>query len=128
MARRIFPAMSAPQPPPYDASAPALERDTVVEVYTGGGPGGQHRNKTQNAVRLHHQPSGLIVTATERRSLAANLEAAFARLRERLEKLNEVKAPRHKTRPTRGSVKRRLEGKAHAARAKAGRRRPGGDE
>ncbi len=115
--------MPAPtHPPPYRVDPTALERDTRVEVFTGGGPGGQHRNKTQNAVRLHHGPSGLVIVATERRSLEANRRAAFARLIERLEKLNAVKKPRKKTRPTRGSVERRLHEKAHAARRKHERR------
>ena len=61
--------MSLPaQPPPYRTDDASLERETRVEVFTGGGPGGQHRNKTQNAVRLVHGPSGVLVTATERRS------------------------------------------------------------
>jgi protein subunit release factor B len=101
----------------------SLERDTDAEVFTGGGPGGQHRNKTQNAVRLHHRPSGLIVVASERRSLEQNRRAAFERLRERLERLNHVPRPRHQTRPTRGSVKRRLSDKSHRARKKSDRSR-----
>src|SRR2546425_98103 len=110
--------------PPYRIDTRALARDTEVEVFTGGGPGGQHRNKTQNAGRLHHRPSGLIVTATERRSLAANRRAAFARLLARLQQLNRVPKPRTATRPTRGAVERRLTDKARAGRAKAARRRP----
>ena len=110
-------------PPPYRADEESLERDTRIEIFTGGGPGGQHRNKTQNAVRLIHDASGVLVTATERRSLEANKKAAFERLRERLAKLNEVKRPRRKTRATRGSVERRLEGKARDARVKSTRSR-----
>jgi ribosome-associated protein len=116
--------MPAPErPPPYPIDPVSLERDSLLEVFTGGGPGGQHRNKTQNAVRLHHKPSGVVVTATERRSLEANRTAAFERLRERLVRLNFVPRPRHATRPTRGSVKRRLNDKAHQKRRKADRRR-----
>ena len=110
-------------PPPYPTDDEALERDTRMEVFTGGGPGGQHRNKTQNAVRLLHEPSGVLVTATERRSLEANRKAAFERLVARLDRLNEVKRPRKKTRATRGSVVRRLEGKARDAKVKATRSR-----
>jgi protein subunit release factor A len=102
---------------PYATDERSLLRDTRVEIFTGGGPGGQHRNKTQNAVRLHHAPSGLIVTATERRSLEANRRAAFERLVAKLTALNKVRRPRKKTRPTRGSVERRLSEKArHSAR------------
>lgn len=116
--------MPAPErPPPYAIEAAALARDTVVEVFTGGGPGGQHRNKTQNAVRLHHRPSGVVVTATERRSLEANRQAAFERLRARLIALNFVPKARRATRPSRSSVKRRLSDKAHHARRKSDRHR-----
>jgi protein subunit release factor A len=113
-----------PQPPPYALDERSLAASTRVEIFTGGGPGGQHRNKTQNAVRLHHEPSGVVVTATERRSLEANRQAAFERLRERLARLNHVPKKRTATKPTRGSVKRRLTAKSEMARKKADRRRP----
>jgi protein subunit release factor A len=110
------------RPPPYPIDPAALERDSLLEVFTGGGPGGQHRNKTQNAVRLHHRPSGVVVTATERRSLEMNRQAAFERLRARLVQLNFVPKKRKPTRPSRGSVKRRLSDKAHHAKRKSDRR------
>ncbi len=112
------------RPPPY-ALGPALRADTTIEFFVAGGPGGQHRNKTETGVRLHHRPSGSIVTATERRSRVANLDTAFERLRERLLKLNHVDRPRVKTRPTRGGRERRLAGKAHDSQKKRERRRPG---
>ena|SRR5579863_13458 len=110
-------------PPPYRTDPNAIERDTRVEIFTGGGPGGQHRNKTQNAVRLHHEPSGIIVVAQERRSLEANRRAAYARLIGKLEQLNVVKKPRRATRPTRGSVERRLAEKQRSSRIKSDRNR-----
>ena len=106
----------------YATDERSLLRDTDVDVFTGGGPGGQHRNKTQNAVRLHHRPSGVVVTATERRSLEANKQAAFERLVGRLERLNFVPKPRKKTRPKKSAVERRLREKKQAARRKADRR------
>lgn len=110
--------------PPYATSGPALRDATRVEFFVASGPGGQHRNKTETGVRLHHDPSGTIITATERRSRASNLEAAWERLRARLEKLNFVPKKRRATRPTRGSKERRLAGKARDAGIKAARRRP----
>lgn len=50
--------------------------------YRASGPGGQHRNKVSSAVRLHHKPSGLIVTATESRLQGENKTRALKRLRE----------------------------------------------
>jgi ribosome-associated protein len=121
--------MPAPtRPPPYRTDEASITAETEVEVFTAGGPGGQHRNKTQNAVRLHHGPSGLIVSATERRSLEANRRAAFERLHERLLRLNHVEKPRKATRPTRGSKERRLKAKTVDAKRKAGRKPVGRDD
>ncbi len=50
--------------------------------YRASGPGGQHRNKTESAIRLVHQPTGITVTATERRSQHENRAKAIERLRE----------------------------------------------
>ena len=52
-------------------------RDIVIQFLRASGPGGQHRNKTETGVRLRHIPTGIVVTATERRSRRQNLEVAF---------------------------------------------------
>ena len=65
---------------PYAIDRESLERDTEVAFFVAGGPGGQHRNKVATGVRLTHRPSGIVLTATARRSQAANREVAFARL------------------------------------------------
>jgi ribosome-associated protein len=105
----------------------ALKRECQVDIYTGPGPGGQHRNKTRTAVRLHHRPSGLVVTATERRSLLQNMEAAFERLAAGLRRLNQKNKPRRPTRPTGSSRKRRLQDKKLRSDAKKMRARPDQD-
>jgi hypothetical protein len=51
------------------------------DISRGSGPGGQKRNKTSNAIRLTHLPSGIAVTATESRSQAENKTRAVRRLR-----------------------------------------------
>ena len=53
----------------------------TVETYRASGPGGQHRNKTESAIRLTHRPTGVVVTATERRSQHENRHRAVERLR-----------------------------------------------
>jgi hypothetical protein len=55
-----------------------------IDHYRGSGPGGQKRNKTSNAVRLLHTPTGTIATATESRSLQENKLYALRRLRLKL--------------------------------------------
>lgn len=99
----------------------ALERDCEITFYTAGGPGGQHRNKTQSAVRIVHLPTGITVTATERRSQFQNKQVALERLQERLEKLRHKPKKRVKTKPSRSSKIKRLEGKSKRSQIKAGR-------
>jgi protein subunit release factor B len=100
----------------------ALLRECEESFFVGGGPGGQHRNKTATAVRLAHGPTGTVVTATERRSQAQNRGAALERLRERLRALARTPKVRRATRPTRGSKERRLSEKKRHGERKASRR------
>jgi ribosome-associated protein len=105
----------------------ALLAECEETFFTAGGPGGQHRNKTESAVRLVHPATGTTVTATERRSQARNRSAALARLRERLAALaRRPPPPRKPTRPTRGARERRLTEKRHRGERKAARRGGGG--
>lgn len=53
----------------------------TVHAYRASGPGGQKRNKTSSAIRLHHHPSGVIVQAEEERSQHINRRRAVKRLR-----------------------------------------------
>lgn len=95
----------------YSTDRTSLEHDCDVEFFIASGPGGQHRNKVETGVRLIHRPSGVSVTATERRSQHANREVAFERMAMRLRELQRVKTPRRPTRPTATSRVRRLEAK-----------------
>jgi ribosome-associated protein len=99
----------------YPTDRASLERDSDMEFFIASGPGGQHRNKVETGVRLIHRPSGITVTATERRSQRANREAAFERLAQRLQAQQRVTRPRKPTRPTAASRVRRLETKRRAS-------------
>ncbi|KAK4419767.1 Peptide chain release factor 1 [Sesamum alatum] len=52
-----------------------------MDTFKASGPGGQHRNKRESAVRLKHLPTGIIAQAAEDRSQHKNRAAALARLR-----------------------------------------------
>jgi protein subunit release factor B len=101
----------------------ALGAECEETFFVASGPGGQHRNKTESGVRLAHRPTGVVVTATERRSQAQNRGAALERLRARLEGLARKPKPRRETRPTRGSRERRISEKKRRGERKADRRR-----
>jgi ribosome-associated protein len=99
----------------------ALQAECDEAFFVASGPGGQHRNKTESGVRLTHRPTGVTVSATERRSQAQNRGAALERLRERLAELGVEPKVRRPTPPTRGSKERRLGEKRHRAARKAAR-------
>jgi protein subunit release factor B len=109
---------------------PADDRELLaqcdVETFRAGGPGGQHQNVTDSAVRLRHRATGTTVTSRAQRSQHLNKADALRRLRRKLERLNEPPpAPRRPTRPSRAAVERRLDEKARRSTAKRLRRPPG---
>ncbi|MDP8223177.1 MAG: peptide chain release factor-like protein [Candidatus Lernaella stagnicola] len=102
-------------------SREALEPDCEVEFFKATGPGGQHRNKRETGVRLLHKPTQIVVTATERRSQAQNLENAYERLAEKLRIRDTPKKKRKSTKPSRGAKEKRLVEKKKLSEKKAGR-------
>lgn len=63
-------------------------KDVTVQTFRGSGPGGQHRNKVETAVRLIHKQSGIIVTATDAKSQLQNKKKAWIKLAEQIEHQN----------------------------------------
>ncbi len=119
-----------------------------IELRTSrsSGPGGQHANVTASRVEASFDVAAsptltdeqrariasklgprVTASAQDTRSQHRNRELALERLASRLAHALEVRRPRAKTRPTRASQKRRVEGKKRRGEIKRARRKPGLD-
>ncbi len=105
-----------------------LLRECEVQTFRSSGPGGQHVNKTESAVRLKHLPSGLVVTSQQERSQHRNKNLCLQKLRKKVEKLNYRAPKRVPTRVSRAAKAQTLEEKARRSRIKQLRSKPAPDE
>ncbi len=106
-----------------------LDDDTLlsecrIETFRAGGPGGQHQNKTESAVRLTHIPTGISVSSRDSRSQHRNRQIALERLRAALEELDRPQKPRVPTRIPPSEKRKRLESKRRRAGIKRRRQKP----
>lgn len=106
----------------------ALLAECDVETFRAGGPGGQHQNKAESAVRLTHLPTGLSVTARDSRSQHRNRKIALARLREALEEELAPETPRIETKVPKREKRRRLREKRRRSEIKRLRKPPEPDD
>ncbi len=105
-----------------------LLRQCEVDTFRASGPGGQHVNKTESAVRISHLPSGIVVTSRQERSQHRNKALCLKKLREKVAKLNHRPIKRVATRIPISVKKRTLESKARRSQVKRLRSKPSTDD
>ena len=102
----------------------ALLAECRVETFRAGGPGGQHQNKTETAVRIIHEETGIKAVARDERSQFRNRNLAIARLREKLEAHTRTIELRKTTVVPKGEKKKRLRLKRQRSHTKKLRKAP----
>jgi peptide chain release factor 2 len=84
------------------------EKDITVDTYRASGPGGQHMQKTDSAVRITHVATGIVVACQNERSQYQNKQTALKILKARLYELEQEKKEQELLKQY-GSEKKKIE-------------------
>jgi protein subunit release factor B len=99
-----------------------LLSECQMDAFRASGPGGQHVNVTNSAVRLIHLPTGIVVTSQKERSQYLNKQECIKKLRKLVEKLNYVKPYRIPTKVPRSELEKQKVSKSKHSEKKRLRR------
>jgi protein subunit release factor B len=105
-----------------------LSHQIRFEVFTSGGPGGQHANKTASSVRAIHDPTGIWAIARDHRSQYRNRLLAQQRLLDKLVALQHRPRSRIASSIPHEAHERRLRSKQHRSHQKILRGRVDGED